>query len=161
MLTAVAAAGCDDQSTRPSDAGADAALDDGGAPLDAPQLDAPLSATCLEATQHSDLAWIQDRIFTPSCAAFTDCHRGATPPAGLSLEAGRARPNLVGVQSRLFPAYQRVAAGTPQNSYLLFILGHIPGPLAPNIGTMPYNSPLLCAEKRQAIERWIAAGAPP
>lgn len=61
----------------------------------------------------------------------------------------------------LFPSYDRVVPGDPQRSYLMVILGHVPGPLAPNVGTMPYNEPLLCAEKRQAIERWIAAGANP
>ena len=48
----------------------------------------------------------------------------------------------------------------PSMSYLMVVLGHIDGPLDPRIGTMPYNSPLLCVEKREAIERWIAAGAP-
>ncbi len=153
---------------------AGAACGGGGTPeLDASELDALLgdadggppgdasSPTCAEATQHSDLTWIQDRIFSPSCAGFADCHRGATPPAGLSLEPGRARANLVGVASVLFPSYRRVVPGDPQHSYLLVILGHVAGPLDPSIGTMPYGSPLLCVEKRQAIERWIAAGAGP
>lgn len=155
---AVSLAACLNQSTW-----ADAATDADGSTPDGLPTDAQTgsSASCLEANQHSDFAWIQDRIFTPSCAAFRDCHQGATAPAGMSLEPGRAWANLVGVRSQLFPAYLRVTAGAPQDSYLMVILGHVPGPLADGLGTMPYNSPLLCIEKRQAIERWIAAGAQP
>jgi hypothetical protein len=45
----------------------------------------------------------------------------------------------------------------------MVILGEFPGPpgmIDPLVGTMPSNSPLLCQEKRDAIERWINAGAP-
>ena len=68
---------------------------------------------------------------------------------------------MVGVDSILFPQFKRVVAGDPANSYLLMILGHIDGPIDPNVGTMPGgNNPLLCVEKREAIARWITAGAP-
>lgn len=118
--------------------------------------------TCAEATEHDDLAWIQENVFTPSCAAFGPCHQGAALMAGeLSLEdAATSHAQLVGVESVLFPQFDRVVAGDPENSYLMIILGHFDGPLAES-GTMPYNSPLLCEEKRDAIARWIEAGANP
>jgi hypothetical protein len=29
-----------------------------------------ISASCMEATMHSDLSWLQEKVFTPSCSAF-------------------------------------------------------------------------------------------
>lgn len=125
----------------------------------APEFDAAPSPECLEATLHSDLTYIQEKIFTPSCSGFSACHKGrALSAAGLNLEAGTSRTALLGVASTLFPQFQLVVAGQPAESYLMVILGHIEGPLTDK-GTMPYNNPLLCVEKREAIARWIAAGA--
>ncbi len=122
-----------------------------------------ISPTCLEAMTHSDLTWIQDKIFQPSCAGFRDCHQGAAVDAAhLSLERGSTYNQLVGVDTEFMPAtFKRVVAGNPAASYLMIAVGQYPGPLKDGVGTMPYNSPLLCKEKRDAIERWIAAGAPP
>ena len=121
-----------------------------------------ISPTCMEATQHSDLTWIQDKIFQPSCAGFRDCHQGAAVDAAhLSLERGQSHPQLVGIDSELFPAFKRVVPNDAAASYLMISIGAYPGPLKEGVGTMPYNSPLLCKEKRDAIERWIMAGAPP
>ncbi len=115
---------------------------------------------CLEAEDHDDLPWLQENIFTPSCSRFTACHQGRALMAGeLSMEDGETHMNLVNVESTLFPEFMRVVPGDPENSYLMIILGQYEGPLTEN-GTMPYNSPLLCQEMRDAIERWIAAGAP-
>ncbi len=120
------------------------------------QVDASsIDPVCEEATQRSDLAWIQQEIFTPSCASFTACHSGAASQArGLNLESGMAQDNLVSQASVLFPQFNLVEPGDANNSYLMVILGDQSGPLA-NTGTMPLNSPLLCVEKRQAIRRWI------
>lgn len=122
-----------------------------------------ISPTCLEAMQHSDLTWIQDKIFQPSCAGFRDCHQGAAVDAAhLSLERGQSHTQLVDVATEFMPtAYVRVKPGDPAASYLMIAIGSIPGPLKEGVGTMPYNSPLLCKEKRDAIERWIAGGAQP
>lgn len=118
--------------------------------------------TCLEAEAHSDLAWIQDNVFTPSCSRFMACHQGRALQAGeLSLEETETHAQLVGVASTAFPEYQRVVPGDPANSYLMIVLGEFEGPLKEDVGTMPYNSPLLCQEMRDAIERWIADGANP
>ncbi len=133
--------------------------DDGGSVIDA-----GLSPSCQEALTRSDLAWIQEKVFQPSCANFSDCHQGrATDAAGLNLETGQSRANLVDADSTLFPQFKLVAPGRPRDSYLLIILGHYPDLMQfidPDSGTMPYNSPLLCQPKREAIERWILAGAP-
>jgi len=116
---------------------------------------------CLEAESHSDLAWLQENVFTPSCARFTACHQGNAFMAGeLSLEEGITHGELVGVESALFPELTRVVAGDSANSYLMVQLGEIDGPRT-EAGTMPYNSPLLCQEMRDAIERWIDEGANP
>ncbi len=116
---------------------------------------------CLEATEHSDLAWIQEHIFTPSCADFTACHQGRALQAGeLSLEPEDSHEQLVNVQSGLFDEFDRVVPGDPEASYLMIILGQFDGPIDEDTGTMPYNSPLLCQEMRDAVERWIEAGAP-
>ena len=132
--------------------------DDGG-PEDA-RIDA-ISPSCREAMDHSDLTWIQDRVFQPSCAGFTACHMGLAPDAGgLSLERGQSWRQLVNVDSEQFPTWKRVVPLDPANSYLMVALGQYVGPIDPMVGMMPYNSPLLCREKRDAIERWILAGAP-
>jgi hypothetical protein len=123
---------------------------------------AVVSAACIEATQHSDLAWIQANVLTPSCSKFGACHQGAaTSAAGLNLQDGNSRAALVGIKSKLFPQFDLVAPNSPSNSYLMIITGHYPGPLKAGVATMPLNSQLLCVEKRDAINRWIAAGATP
>lgn len=119
-----------------------------------------ISASCMEATMHSDLAWLQEKIFTPSCSAFVSCHKGAALEAGgLSLEEGQVIPQTVNVDSMLFPQFKRIVPGNPENSYMMIILGKYDGPLDPDVGTMPYNNPKLCNEKLDAVDRWIRAGA--
>jgi hypothetical protein len=123
--------------------------------------DASVDPTCSEALTHSDLAWIQEEIFTPSCAQASACHRDAASQAGgLNLEAGQSRAALVNVPSGLFPAFNLVTPGDATNSYLMIILDQFDGPIDSSVGTMPYASPVLCKEKRDAIEAWIALGAP-
>jgi hypothetical protein len=135
-----------------------ACSDDGADP---PPPDAGPSADCLEAANHSDLAFIQDKIFTPGCASFTSCHRGAATSAGeLSLEAGQSLAQMLDKPSDIDPSKKLIKAGDPANSYLMIITGKYPGVIDPTIGTMPSRNPLLCAEKLDAMDRWIAAGAP-
>lgn len=118
------------------------------------------SPACDEAKSHSDLAWIQTNIFSASCT-FSGCHVGSATTAGhLTLEAGHSHDQLVGMTSTSASSWKRVVAGDPSKSYLLVALGHIAGP-KPTDGLMPLASPQLCAEKRDAIQRWITAGAPP
>ncbi len=132
-----------------------------GCPSDDVVGDIDASVSCLAATRHDDLPWIQDNVLTPSCSNFTSCHKGTASMAGdLSLETGRSHAEMVGVASKQFPAWTLVVPGDPMHSYLMVALGQYPGPLDPRVGTMPFNSRLLCKQKRDAIERWILAGAP-
>ena len=117
---------------------------------------APLSASCVEAMDKSDILWIQDNIFN-SCAAFSACHGAVTPAGGLNLESGFAEAAMLNVDSVLFPEYKLVVPGDPENSYLMTILGAVDGPLSDDVGTMPYNNPTLCQPKLDAIGRWISA----
>jgi hypothetical protein len=140
--------------------GALAACSGGGGGDDEGGADAAVSATCLEATSHSDLAWIQEKVFSASCV-FSSCHGGTGSMAnGLVLTAGQSHDSLVNQASVSNPGMMRVVPGQPAQSYLLVAIGHISGSL-PESGMMPVNSPQLCVEKREAIERWIAAGAQP
>ena len=128
------------------------------------------SPACLEATQHSDIAWIEQNVFVPSCV-FGDCHSGnnQTKQGMIDLHTGQARAHLVGVPSMLDPTRVLVTASAPRQSWMMVMLGQIQpadadppsGPLDAEIGTMPQGTAgeLLCPEKRDAIERWIAAGA--
>lgn len=128
--------------------------DDADVPVDA-------SPACLEANDHQDLAWIQEDILSPGCANFSSCHSGAaTQAGGLNLEPGRSHDALVGVRSTRFTDWTLVVPGNPAMSYLMVALGSYDGPIEPTIGLMPYRSRMLCKEKRDAIERWIASGAP-
>jgi hypothetical protein len=129
-------------------------------------------AACVEATQHSDLAWIEDNIFKKSCV-FSACHKGRALDAGrLTLEAGKSHAKLVNVTSDRYDTWQLVVPGDPAKSYLMVIIdpkvddkgntvdpNGFDGPITADIGPMPQNSTLLCKEKRDAIQRWIEAGA--
>jgi hypothetical protein len=140
-----------------------------GGGSDPPGADAPPSAACLEATMYEDLTNIEDKIFRLSCI-FSGCHNGAATDAGrLDLRAGMSHAEMVGIDSEVDVGKKLVVAGDPGSSYLLLMMGHIaPGDFDPptvappgSIGLMPQGTggQLLCAEKRDAIERWITAGA--
>lgn len=117
----------------------------------------PLSPSCIDAQGKADIEWIQEKVFT-SCAAFSACHQGAAKSAGgLNLEKGNSEAAMIDVDSKLFPDFKLVVPGDPGNSYLMVILGSVPGPLDDKVGTMPYNNPTLCEPKLEAISRWIAA----
>jgi hypothetical protein len=123
--------------------------------------DGPAGDTsCEEAKGHSDLAWIQSNLFSRSCS-LPSCHRGSAATAGfLDLEAGRARGQLVDTASTSAGGWKRVVPGDAARSYLLVAIGQSAGP-RPIDGVMPVGGPALCADKREAIQRWIEAGAPP
>ena len=139
-----------------------------GGPADA-AIDAGPSAACIEAESHSDFTWIQDNIFVKQCT-FSGCHNGAVGDAGkFDLRAGKAYASLVGNTSHLCPQTADVTAGHPEQSYLMVMLGQMqPADQSPpscavktSVGLMPQGNPttLLCSQKRDAIQRWIMAGA--
>lgn len=131
--------------------------EDGGVPGDGSitEPDAMVMLTdCEEATLHSDLAWLQQKVFTPSCAT-AGCHA-----SGMSLAAGQTHASLVNRASSIASGWTRVVPGSVATSYLVVALGRGTGPTPPS-GTMPLGALPLCVEKLEAIERWIAAGAQP
>ena len=143
--------------------------DDASVPVDS-NVDAPLSASCMAATMHSDLAWIETNVFKQSCI-FSGCHNGANTDAGrLDLREGMSFAELVNIDSVIAPTYKYVVPNQPNQSHLLLMIQHIPPAMMspptvapdPQIGFMPQNAGgrALCVEKRTAIERWIMAGAP-
>jgi hypothetical protein len=133
-------------------------------PVDDAPLPEEASPSCIEARDHADLAWIEDNVLAPSCAAFSSCHQGnALSAGGLNLEPGMAIASMVDVPSELAPGMALVAPGSPEESYLLVILGQYGADdprIDPSVGTMPASNDLLCADKRDAISRWIAALPP-
>ncbi len=97
-------------------------------------------------------ASIQDKVLTPVC---TGCHAGSVAPAGLRLDAGNSYAALVGVASAEAPSLRRVAAGNPDDSYLV---QKLEGRAA--VGArMPLGGPYLDAATVAVIRQWIAAGA--
>jgi hypothetical protein len=105
-------------------------------------------------------ATLQRKIFTPSCATLS-CH-GASNAGGMTLVAGAAYANLVGISSSN-PAAQaagllRVAPGDPDRS---FLLRKLEGRLGPDEGAqMPRVGSELPPTLIDLVRRWIAAGAP-
>lgn len=130
------------------------AADPGTAP------DGGTGSACDEAKTHSDLAWIQDNVFTPSCAV-GGCHHASAVGAGhLSLDDGLSQLQLVNTVSTSSSSWMRVVPSDASKSYLLVALGAQSGP-RPVDGLMPLGRPPLCSDEVAAIQRWIAAGARP
>jgi hypothetical protein len=89
---------------------------------------------------------------------------------------GRTAQFLVNVASEIDMTYKRVVPNEPNQSYLMMMIQHIkPTELTPPaadtlpisqdgkpVPLMPQNTGgrKLCVEKRDAIQRWIVAGAP-
>lgn len=130
------------------------------------------SASCMEAPNHSDLAWIEGNVFASQCA-FSGCHNGQATAAGrINLkDPGMSHDDLVNVDSMIASGRKLVVPGAPKQSYLMMMLRAFPPsemeptPVAPppgDIGFMPQNAggAVVCCQKLEAIERWITAGAP-
>ncbi len=106
------------------------------------------------ATLQASFTSIQDNVFTPICTA---CHAGAGAPAGLRLDSANSYALLVGVASQEAPAFQRVAAGDPNNSYLIKKLEGT----ASVGGRMPLGGTALTQADINVIRQWITDGAQP
>ena len=97
---------------------------------------------------------IQDNVFTPIC---TTCHSGAGAPQGLRLDSANSYALLVGVASQEQPAFQRVAPGDPNDSYLIKKLEGTAGVG----GRMPLGGTPLAQADIDVIRQWITDGAQP
>lgn len=123
------------------------------------------SQLCLDAANHSDLAWIEANIFTASCN-YSGCHSSATDLGKLDLRPGMSHDRLVGVSSLVDPTRKLVVPGDVNASYLMLMVRDVPPAMAspaataPPNGYMPKGGNTLCCQKLEAIERWIEAGAP-
>jgi hypothetical protein len=105
-------------------------------------------------------ATLQRKVFTPSCATLS-CH-GAGNAGGMTLAAGAAYANLVGVppsnSAALAAGLLRVVPGDPDRS---FLLRKLEGTLGPDEGqAMPRVGSQLPPKLIDLVRRWIAAGAP-
>ena len=106
---------------------------------------------------------IQTEIFNTTDSsgrlACITCHNPAGRPftAGVDLTSPGSYAQLVGVASVERPTLRRVAAGDPENSYMIHKLEGRPG----IIGTrMPRGTgPFLTDGQMQIIRRWIELGA--
>jgi hypothetical protein len=102
----------------------------------------------------ADFDSIQANVFEQVCE---HCHSGATAPAGLRLDAANSYAMLVGVSSVERPSIRRVAAGDPNNSYLIQKLEGTAG-----VGErMPAGLPALPQSDINIIRQWITDGAQP
>jgi hypothetical protein len=127
-----------------------------------------VSAACLEAANHSDLTWIQVNVFDKQCG-FSGCHGSDSGgnTGRQSLQDGDTVASLVDQPSNLEQGETLVIPGNSGSSYMMVMLGSVAGTIPPkdnsgsDIGTMPLNTggELLCQQKRDAIARWIDAGA--
>jgi hypothetical protein len=139
----------------------------GGPGDDEPPVDAPTPAACLEATTYQDLSSIESKIF--KVCTFSGCHNGGNTVQGMmDVRDGMAFSHLVNVDSKIDTSRKLVVPGDPAASYLMLMIGEVapadaspPGSAPPaSVGLMPQNAgSLLCNEKREAIGRWIMAGA--
>ncbi len=137
-------------------------LEESGSGITGDAMDEP--PACVEARGYQDLATIQQKIFRLNCGA-SSCH-GAS--GDLKLLNADVHTQIVNARSRYDANHVIVTPGVPNKSYMLFMLRHItaaemdPPAMAPpeDVGFMPQGGSPLCESKREAIERWILAGAP-
>ena len=107
-----------------------------------------------EGQSHGSYAWRRSaKYFAVSCA-FSGCHSGGDPAAGLSLE-GDFAARIVGVASEQRSDLKLVDPGNPNKSYLLI---KVRGDDEIISQRMPPGNPL-SAEQVEIIRAWIASGA--
>ena len=130
------------------------------------------SAVCLDAPNHSDFAFINNKIFPIACSSSTSCHMDATSSGKLDLSTAKAYESLLGttgmgVTSMVDKTRTLVVPGMPNKSYMFFLIhglkaedGNPPFMTPPaNVGLMPQKGTPICCQKIDAIKRWIEAGA--
>ena len=123
----------------------------GGGGEDAP----PPAAPPVQGLQPT-LSSIQEKVFTPSCAA-TTCHAGPGAQAGLRLEPGLSWVNLYNIASSQDGSLTRVVPMDPDGS---FLIQKLEGPMLG--GRMPANGPPYLQQATvDVIRQWIQDGALP
>lgn len=135
--------------------------EDAGEPPDAGEADGGVDAGVEPDAglidERTRYGWVQQHIFTQVCAAY--CHRGASAPKGLQLDANHAYQRIVDMPSTEVPALKLIKPGDPANSYLY--LKVIPADPRRVGERMPLNEPpYLPAEKLEGLRAWIVRGAP-
>lgn len=93
-------------------------------------------------------------LFNSRCVA---CHQGVGD-AGLSLEPGEARGNLVNVASSQ-SSMLRVVPGNPEQSYLLHKLNGTQLQAGGTGSRMPFGSSALSETQINLVRDWISQGA--
>ena len=107
-----------------------------------------------DSTATVTLSQLSEQIFTPRCA-IPNCHGGAFPAMGMSLEADRIAVSIIAVASEQMPSLKRIDPGNPDGSYLLRkVRGTGDGK------QMPLDRPPLSADQIALIVAWVEAGAP-
>ncbi|MBA3538689.1 MAG: hypothetical protein H0T79_03610 [Deltaproteobacteria bacterium] len=136
-------------------------------------LDVPV---CRDATEHSDFTWIHANVLAKNCNG-TACH----VDGGTNKDAARLKfddkalayntlvdPGDGPIMSQIQTDLPLIAKGEPERSYMLFLMKAVPRsefvpsdiPEPPKeAGYMPRGNGILCCQKLDAVERWVAAGA--
>jgi hypothetical protein len=129
-----------------------------------------ISQPCMDAVNHSDLAWIESNVFKGACD-FSGCHNGdSSTPGKVDLRVGKSYAHLVNYASVIDATRKLVVANDVAASYLMLMVRDVPPAMANppasappgSVGYMPQTggSTVLCCQKLDALERWIVAGAP-
>jgi len=109
----------------------------------------------------STLTTIQSAIFSPQCA-FASCHDSAAPAGNLDLSsAATSRAEMLDVNSAGTFNAANIAIVDSGNAAASFLYLKVTGANGISGGPMPDTGQVLCAEKVDAIEAWINAGAQP
>lgn len=114
-----------------------------------------VAGTCTACDPSVTLSGHVQPIFTASCTGST-CHSGTRPQADLSLDAGRAHAELVGVGSRCSDGKLLVAPGDVDGSYLI---NKLTGEGICTGMRMPVRAEPLSPAQMGLIRNWICSGA--
>ena len=109
----------------------------------------------------STLTTIQTAIFSPQCA-LASCHDSVAPAGSLDLSsAAVSRADMLGVLSEGTFNVANIAIVDSGNAAASFLYLKVTGAGGISGNPMPDTGQTLCAEKVDAIEAWINAGAQP
>ena len=103
-----------------------------------------------------DIFEATDSSGRPACSTCHNPNGGAFRQVGLDLSTSGSYDSLVGVASREKTTLMRVAAGDPENSYLLHKLEGRTDIIG---NRMPSRGPYLSDGQLSIIRRWIELGA--